>query len=57
MPRTQDPPRPPCRNCGCEAEVHEHFHDRTYCGRCGSLVCNRYLPPPWLLRTLASWLR
>lgn len=28
--------------CGCLPVVHEHHHDRTYCGRCAD--CPRYRP-------------
>jgi hypothetical protein len=32
-----------CARCHCERAVHEHFRRGTDCGRCGRIVCPRYL--------------
>lgn len=37
MTHTRVEPR--CRNCGCSFDVHQHFHDKDYCGYHGPEVC------------------
>lgn len=44
---------PVCR-CGHLRNVHKHFHDRTYCGRCGPRLCPSYRRPPAHLSQAAA---
>lgn len=44
----------PCRTCGCDYGMHRHYHDRTYCGKCGRNVCPAYRQPrhAWVGRVI-----
>jgi len=44
-----------CR-CGHYHDLHQHFHDQTYCGTCGPDVCSHFRRDP-ADRPVLAWLR